>query len=436
MSRIKINPLKFIEGLRSGMTPEELIYAHGLNRKGFDQLVSTLQGRKLLNESDLELLYPERVQSKPTKTSESKNRKQLLFIFSWVLFITFLTCLFGFIVIDQIIQEKREAEVRHRARVTLGVAEVGRTAPEMTPPPGHEEDIPSIVRVGLYVDRIIDVNMPESNWIVDFYIWFNWSDENLDPGATFQVVEGEIEDKEQLENTKDEGGFYQLFRVKSVITKHFNTSRFPCDDHLMTIRIEDKVKQSYQLKFEADTQGSTVSSRVKIPGYEIYKTSIIVKPHSYKTRRGNTDLPEKFKATYSQFVYGLWVKRPGLGFFFKLFQGAFAAVAIALLAFFVKPTSLDPRFGLGVGAFFAAVANNYIASSLLPDTGIMTLADTVNAISMIAIFLTLVQSTISLHIYDRMAQRKLSMIFDRISFIIFLITYTGINVAIPLTAQV
>jgi hypothetical protein len=434
MQKKKINPTRFIQDLRSGLGPEELKKAHRLTDRGFDQLVILLQSRGLLTGEDLGRIDPKPRADKDPEQRSNLGPNAYLFICLWALGILALTLLAGYWLVGVIENEKKEAQDRHKARITWGVAEKGRTAPEMTPPPGHENDRPKLVRTGIYIDRIIEVKMPDSSWSVDFYIWFNWTDDQINPGETFQVVEGEIQAKEELENRATDKGFYQMYRVNAVITKHFNTSRFPCDDHLMTIRIEDRVKQSYQLKFVADKKGSTVSSRVKIPGYEIYDTSIIVKPHSYKTARGNPNLPPSFKATYSQFVYGLWIQRPDLGFFFKLFQGTFAAVAIALVAFFIKPTSLDPRFGLSVGAFFAAVANNYVSSSLLPDTGIMTLADMINAIGMVAIFLTITQSAISLYIFDRIGNHKLSMVFDRVSFFVFLIAYTGINIAAPMAA--
>jgi hypothetical protein len=116
-----------------------------------------------------------------------------------------------------------------------------------------------------------------------------------------------------------------------------------------------------------------------------------------------------------------------------MFQGLFAAVAISLLAFFIKPTNVDPRFGLGVGAFFAAIANTYIVSSLLPDTGVMTLTDMVNGIGMGVISLSLVQSTLSLLLFER-GNEATSQLFDRASLVVLALTYIVINIAIPLTA--
>jgi len=51
------------------------------------------------------------------------------------------------------------------------------------------------------------------------------------------------------------------------------------------------------------------------------------------------------------------------------------------------------------------------------------------------IFLTLVQSTISLYQYDTMGLEKLSRLFDRVSFTVFLVGYVAVNIALPLAAS-
>jgi hypothetical protein len=113
-----------------------------------------------------------------------------------------------------------------------------------------------------------------------------------------------------------------------------------------------------------------------------------------------------------------------------MFLPLYVAVAVAILAFFIKPTDVDPRFGLGVGALFAAVANSYINSSMLPNTGVMSLADIINIIGTITILLTLIESTISLHLYDRKDKKMLSHRFDRLSFYVLLLGYIIFNVAL------
>ena len=217
-------------------------------------------------------------------------------------------------------------------------------------------------------------------------------------------------------------------------TKFFDVTRFPRDDHLLVIRIEDNTHQVHQLRFVADTQASDLSSRVAIPGYKICNSEIIVKPHSYKTNRGDLRLPEDYKATYSQLVYGIWIARPDWGLYIKMFQGLFSAVMISMLAFFVLPID-KPRFALGIGAFFAAVAATYITKSQLPGIGIVTLSDFINGIGLITIFLTLVSSIIALYLYERKNQKNLSRTLDKLAFVTILAGYTAVNIIIALVAS-
>jgi hypothetical protein len=186
--------------------------------------------------------------------------------------------------------------------------------------------------------------------------------------------------------------------------------------------------------FLADRENSTISSRVRVPGYRIDGLVALEKPHAYKTGRGDPQIPPGTKTTYSQFRCGIKIGRPDFGLYVKMFQALFVACAIALLALFIKPTDVDPRFGLGVGALFAGVANSYVTGSLIPDTGTMTLADVVNGIGIAVILLSLVQSTISLYLFDRRGDEALSRQFDRLSFWILLIGDFSLNAGLMLAA--
>jgi hypothetical protein len=130
---------------------------------------------------------------------------------------------------------------------------------------------------------------------------------------------------------------------------------------------------------------------------------------------------------------GLWIQRPSWGFYLKMFVALFVSVAVSMLEFFMKPT-YNPRFGLGVGALFAAIASTYVTSSLVPGTGVMSLVDIVNYVGMVTIGLGLLQSTISLYLYDRKGKEALSRLFDRVWFVIFLAGYMVINLTLPWAA--
>ncbi|MEO0228066.1 MAG: hypothetical protein ABIL70_08480, partial [candidate division WOR-3 bacterium] len=107
----------------------------------------------------------------------------------------------------------------------------------------------------------------------------------------------------------------------------------------------------------------------------------------------------------------------------------FIAALVALIALFIKPTDLDPRFGLGAGALFAAVASQVVIASLLPDTNIMTLTDKLHIISIFFIFLSIAESIVSLKLFTS-GKEDTSRRLDRICFYIFLVVYAILNLLI------
>ena len=65
----------------------------------------------------------------------------------------------------------------------------------------------------------------------------------------------------------------------------------------------------------------------------------------------------------------------------------------------------------------------------------VTLGDILNQIGIVTISLSLLQSAISLYIYERRRQvTALSRLFDSVSLVVFVIGYVAVNVALPWAA--
>jgi hypothetical protein len=188
--------------------------------------------------------------------------------------------------------------------------------------------------------------------------------------------------------------------------------------------------------FRPDLENSSVSSRVSVPGYRIGHWQVLEKPHSYKSTRGDPRLPSGTKSTFSQFRMGIYIERAGWGLYLKLFQALHIAVLIAFLACYIKPTHVDPRFGLGLGALFAAVANSYVVNSIVAGAGEFSLADAVNGLGILVILVTLIESTISLYLFDHCGDEDSSRRLDRMSFKILVAGFTSVNVVLLAAAAI
>jgi hypothetical protein len=306
-----------------------------------------------------------------------------------------------------------------------------KAAPEVKAAPKGK---PPEVAVGVYVNRITSVDLKANEFTASFWVWFRWTGDDLKPIETFEVVGARIESKENVVEEELDGGVrYAAVRVLAHISKFYDIGRFPLDNHTLTIVIEDTDNEDHKMRFVADIENSALDAEVQVPGWKIAGSEAQVRSHGYTTNYGDTSLPTNNKSSYSRFEYSIELVRPGMGYFFKLFWGGFMATLIALMAFFIRPTDLDPRFGLGVGAIFAAIASAYVISAELPETQEMTLADLMNGLAILYIFLSLVVSTISLRLFSsgrEVASRRL----DQISFWTLLLTYAWGNVLVVMLA--
>lgn len=102
---------------------------------------------------------------------------------------------------------------------------------------------------------------------------------------------------------------------------------------------------------------------------------------------------------------------------------------LGLLAFRVRATDLDARFGLGVGSIFAASANAFVIADSLPQSADVTMAEQINFLSIGTIFLCVAISVWSLRICYR-GKDDLSERLDRWAMSLIGIAYVVANVMI------
>ena len=294
-------------------------------------------------------------------------------------------------------------------------------------PPSEKKDADEVV-VGVYVNQVHEFSLHENSFTVDFYVWFRWKNPALEPHKTFSVVDGRIESQTEA-TVKDlpSGEKYAYLRVVAKITKFFDTTDYPLDNHNLTIVIEEEDSETFLVRYVADAVNSQASPAINLNGWKFARLSTFASEQSYRSNFGDTSLPTGNQTLYSRVTTAVSFTREGGTFFFKLFFGLWICVAISFLVFFLKPTDVDPRFGLGVGALFAAIASMYVVSSSLPDSNVITLADMLHLIAFAFIFISVAQSTISLY-YMQTEREALSKRLDRIFRVLAPVGYLVCNI--------
>lgn len=281
----------------------------------------------------------------------------------------------------------------------------------------EEPKLPTPVYVGTYINRIFDVNLRESRFSADFYLWFRWQGDSIKPHETFQMVGGKVDEKTEVQRKQVGTTNYASVRLVSTISKYFDVVDFPLDEQHLKITIEEVIHDGQQMQYFLDGTNSSISPTLRFPGWTIVRPrcKAEVTNEIGRSTYGDPTLTEGSKTTRPRFRYEIVAARPGYGLFWKMFTGLFIATLLAFLGFFIRVNDVDPRFGLGIGAMFAAVGSQYITSSLLPDTHEIALADRLHILGFLTIFVTLALSTWSLSVYEAGREDE-SRRIDRTSF--------------------
>ena len=285
------------------------------------------------------------------------------------------------------------------------------------------------VEAGLYIDRVHGLDVLDAEWFVDAFVWFRWEGDGPEDVGDVHVVDGELLSSELVEELH-EGDTHQVtHRISARITKPFDGALLPLDRHVLDLRLEHPRVGADELVFVPDLEGSALSGRVHVPGFAVTDSEVRADLHAYRSSRGDPRLRPDEEVVHSQLVARLTLERAHLGLYVKMFLGLFAAVAIALVAFLVEPTGLGPRFQLGVGAFFAAVAHTAIVARRIPLDDEFGLSETITGAALTTILLSVLTSALSVSIYTRHSQ-AVARRLDRWALAVMLTGFVTLNVAI------
>ncbi len=268
------------------------------------------------------------------------------------------------------------------------------------------------VSVGAYVQRLSNVSPQNGTFDVDMWLWFRWKGAQVRPDQSFEFVNGVINSRTDGEVQADGEMNYVSVRVQATIFHDFDVRRFPLDNHVIDLQLEDTTYDNAQLTYIID-DGIGLDPSVRVSGWKVVLQPTVVETHVYPTNYGLRSAgPEA--SNYSRMTFSIALDRTSYGPLFKSFWISALSVLLGLLAFLIKSDDLDARFGMGVGSIFAASANAFVITGSLPPTTAVTLAEQINLIAVGVIFVGVFLSIFSLRLRYRGHEDK-SLKMDRVA---------------------
>lgn len=283
-------------------------------------------------------------------------------------------------------------------------------------------DAPRTVVVGTYVNHVYAIDIKNSQYTVDFYVWFRWEGDDLQPIDSFEVAGGRVTSKTGILRKKLGTQNYVSARVIATVTKVWELKRFPLDTHALTLEIEDAEHDTRTMVYERDHDNVGVSPDLQIPGWVMRTSGAEVERHVYRTNYGDTSIPTNAESSYARYRFTIQIARPGYGRFLKVFFGLFISVLVSWCAFWVRPKESSPRVSLGIGATFAASALTVTINNSLPDTNAVTMADKLIMLTLGIIVLSLAETIAALALFAE-GKESSQLRLDRICRWLFPVVY-------------
>lgn len=257
---------------------------------------------------------------------------------------------------------------------------------------------PIEVEVGLYILDIAHLDLKESEFFADFYIWYKTPENASWSPKTIEFMNGTIENATPLSHqmTESKKNLWSQ-RIKGRFRGRFRLHAYPFDQQNLPIIIEDSDYQKDYVVFKPDIAAPVdfaawTDPGLKIPDWQKSSAEVSVDTHSYVTDFG---LETKKATEYSRFTFSLNIKRLFMPHLIKFILPLIIIAGMAYMVFYINASEFETQCGICVTALLSAVALHIAQADALPAVGYLVMSDKIFILFYLVIFSALVQTVIN-----------------------------------------
>ncbi len=260
------------------------------------------------------------------------------------------------------------------------------------------------LELGIYINRIDAFDIKTGTAKIDFWLWGRRTENSKPILATLEISNGQVLQSGEIIKKQQGKIYYECKRYSAIIACPVNLRKFPFDKQTLRICIEDSESLIDLMVISADTKNSRIDPSWHLNEWGISALRCFSDNHLYPTSFGDPDVKETDGSSrYSRLNIEVDLIRSGdfTSKCFKYFWAIIVSAVVGLAALWIRVIDCDARFGMTVGALFANVGCSFIIAEKLPDSPELTVAELISYISLGVILILLLESIISLWIYNQ-----------------------------------
>ncbi len=275
---------------------------------------------------------------------------------------------------------------------------------------------PTKIEVGIYILDIAHLDVKESEFYADFYVWYKAPDDSAWKPENIEFMNGVIESATPLaSNTSATGDQYWSQRIKGRFRGHFELHAYPFDRQSLPIVIEDAEYTVEALQFAADSASPAdfslwVEPELRVPDWKRAGASCVSDVHHYKTDFG---LGSKKSSSYSRFTFSVNLSRLFMPHLIKFILPLMIIAGMAYMVFFINASEFEAQCGICITALLSAVALHNSQADALPNVGYLLMSDKIFILFYVVIFLALVQTVVNNN-YAKRRRFDMAIYLDRV----------------------
>ncbi len=254
------------------------------------------------------------------------------------------------------------------------------------------------VEIGMYLIDIARLDVKESEFFADFYIWYKAEPAAAWTPANIEFMNGTVESATEPQLATDTvGRSVWTQRIKGRFRGRFRLQAYPFDSQTLPISIEDSEYQTDKIVFQPDSASSQnfskwIEPELNVPDWQMAGATCTVDVHEYQTDFG---LGNQKTSHYSRLTFKLDLKRLFMPHLIKFILTLIIIAGMAYMVFYINANEFEAQCGICVTALLSAVALHMAQADALPAVGYMLMSDKIFILFYVVIFSALVQTVVN-----------------------------------------
>jgi hypothetical protein len=254
-------------------------------------------------------------------------------------------------------------------------------------PPPHP---PVTMKVGIALRELNKFDLNTGAYNAEFDVSIACESEPCKPDL--DVANGKIQGKP--EKLKDEP-LRKEYRIKAELGAELDLSRYPFDNHLLPITLQDKGDPE-QIVYALEPSEMSIANDIKLPGWDLVAWLATT---------------EKDEAGVSQVHFFVEAKRPRMMAFFKTCLPVVVMMFVAAFTLLLKPKSASGRLTAATAALMSLVLFHVAQVTSLPPQASLTTFDRFMVATYFAYLINIALTVMMVRFEEKKAERMSELMY-------------------------